>query len=50
VRGEYVAMLSIVGSAGCVAGVWLMRRVKNNSESHAKPFQSPALVDQKRES
>jgi drug/metabolite transporter (DMT)-like permease len=28
VRGEHVAMLSIIGSAVCVAGAWLMRRAK----------------------
>jgi len=28
VRGEYVALLSIVGGAVCVAGAWLMRRAQ----------------------
>ena len=29
VRGEKVALLSVVGSAVCVGGAWLMRRVQN---------------------
>jgi drug/metabolite transporter (DMT)-like permease len=29
VRGEQVALLSVVGCAVCVAGAWLMRRAQN---------------------
>ena len=47
VRGEYVAMLSIIGSAVCVAGAWLMRRPKIGSEGQANSFRPSALVDQK---
>ena len=50
VRGEYVAMLSIIGSAVCVAGAWLMRGLKTGSEGQANSFRPSALVDQKCES
>jgi drug/metabolite transporter (DMT)-like permease len=42
VRGEYVATLSIIGSALCVAGAWLMRRAQIGREREIKP--SPSLV------
>jgi drug/metabolite transporter (DMT)-like permease len=47
VRDEHVAMLSIVGSAVCVAGAWLMRRAKIRPESACEPSAFPALVDPK---
>jgi drug/metabolite transporter (DMT)-like permease len=36
VRGEHVAIFSIIGSAVCVAGVWLMRRAHSNPGSDVK--------------
>ena len=50
VRGEHVALLSIVGSAVCVAGAWFMRRAQINPERDLKPSQSSALVAQSYES
>jgi drug/metabolite transporter (DMT)-like permease len=49
-RGEYVAMLSVAGSAVCVSGAWIMRRAQSSPEQHVKPLPSPALVSQKCES
>lgn len=46
-RDEYVAMLSIIGSAVCVAGAWLMRRAKIKPESTCEPSALSALVDPK---
>jgi drug/metabolite transporter (DMT)-like permease len=50
VRGEYVATLSIGGSAVCVAGAWLMRRAQNSPQHDFKSAQPSALVGQKCES
>jgi drug/metabolite transporter (DMT)-like permease len=50
VRGEYVPMLSIVGSSVCVAGAWLMRRAKISPERDFQPSQSSTLVAQRYES
>lgn len=44
VRGEYVAMRSIIGSAVCVAGAWLMRRAQTSPKLEVRPCQSSALV------
>jgi drug/metabolite transporter (DMT)-like permease len=44
VRGEYVAMLSIAGSAVCVTGAWLMRRAQIGPGSDVTPSQSSTLV------
>lgn len=32
VRGERVALLSVIGSVVCVGGAWLMRRAQNSRE------------------
>ncbi len=50
VRGEYVATLSIVGSAVCLAGAWFMRRAQNSPQHEVKSAQPSALVSQKCES
>jgi drug/metabolite transporter (DMT)-like permease len=50
VRGEYVATLSIVGSAVCLAGAWFMRRAQNSPAHEVKSAQPSALVSQKCES
>ncbi len=50
VRSEYVAMLSIIGSAVCVAGAWLMRRAQISPWHDFKSSRSSALVGQKCES
>ena len=50
VRGESVAMLSIIGSAVCVAGAWLMRRAQNSHPHAVKSVQPSALVGQNCES
>jgi drug/metabolite transporter (DMT)-like permease len=50
VRGEYVAKLSIVGCAVCVAGAWLMRRAQISPRQDVETAQSPGLVSQKCES
>jgi drug/metabolite transporter (DMT)-like permease len=44
VRGEYVATLSIIGSAVCVAGAWLMRRAQIGREREVKPCASSVPV------
>jgi drug/metabolite transporter (DMT)-like permease len=44
VRGEYVATISIIGSAVCVAGAWLMRRAQNGGEREVKPSPSSLPV------
>jgi drug/metabolite transporter (DMT)-like permease len=46
VRGEHVAALSIIGSAVCVAGAWLMRRAKTSSEPNAHSCQPSTLAAQ----
>jgi drug/metabolite transporter (DMT)-like permease len=48
-RGEYVAMLSIIGSAVCVAGAWLMRRAQTSPTFEVRPCRSSALVAQEYE-
>ena len=50
VRGENVAMLSIIGSAICVAGAWLMRCAQITPESDFKPSQLSTFVAQRNES
>ena len=50
VRAEYVATLSIAGSAVCVAGAWLMRHPQIRPERDMKPSQSSTLVAQRYES
>ncbi len=50
VRGEYVAPLSIVGSAVCLAGAWFMRRAQNSPQHEVKSAQPSALVSQNCES
>jgi len=50
VRGENVAMLSIIGSAICVAGAWLMRRAQISPERDFKPSQLSTFVAQRYES
>lgn len=37
VRGEKVALLSILGSAVCASGAWLMRRSQTTCEDHRMP-------------
>ncbi len=49
-RGESVALLSIFGSAVCVAGAWLMRRAQNIPQHDVKSVQPSALVGQNCES
>ncbi len=49
VRGEHVAMLSICGSAVCVAGAWFMRRTQLDRARENQPSQPP-LVAQRCES
>jgi drug/metabolite transporter (DMT)-like permease len=49
-RGEYVATLSIVGSAVCVAGAWLMRRAQDSPQHNVESVQPSVLLDQKCES
>jgi drug/metabolite transporter (DMT)-like permease len=49
-RDESVAMLSIVGSAVCVAGAWLMRRAQRSSAREVKPSEASTLVAQGYES
>jgi drug/metabolite transporter (DMT)-like permease len=44
VRGEYVAKLSIVGSAICVAGAWLLRRAQISPKRDVTPSPSSTLV------
>jgi drug/metabolite transporter (DMT)-like permease len=48
VRGEYVAKLSILGSAVCVAGAWLMRRAQNSPtrDDQVQACESSTLVAQ----
>lgn len=41
VRGEHVAMLSICGSAVCVAGAWFMRRTQTGRAHLNQPSQPP---------
>jgi drug/metabolite transporter (DMT)-like permease len=48
VRGEHVAMLSIFGSAVCVAGAWFMRRTRAERGRDDQP--SMPLVAQRSES
>jgi drug/metabolite transporter (DMT)-like permease len=50
VRGENVAMLSIIGSAICVAGAWLMRRPQITPESDFRPTQLSTFVARRDES
>jgi drug/metabolite transporter (DMT)-like permease len=50
IRGEYVATLSIIGSAVCVAGASLMRRAQISPRHDVKTSQSSPLVCQKCES
>ena len=50
VRGEHVARLSILGSAVCVAGAWLMRRAQSSAEREVIPSQSLTLFAQRDES
>lgn len=50
VRGEYVATLSIIGSAVCVAGAWLMRRAQIGREREVKPSPSSVPVAESCES
>jgi drug/metabolite transporter (DMT)-like permease len=50
VRGENVAMLSIIGSAICVAGAWLMRCAQITPESDFKSSQLSTFVAQRNES
>jgi drug/metabolite transporter (DMT)-like permease len=50
VRGEHVALLSIFGSAICVAGAWFMRRRQMDREGEIKPSTSMAPVAQRCES
>jgi drug/metabolite transporter (DMT)-like permease len=50
VRGENVAMLSIIGSAICVAGAGLMRRAQITPESDFRPSQLSTFVAQRNES
>ncbi|MGB7845799.1 MAG: DMT family transporter [Candidatus Acidiferrum sp.] len=50
VRGEYVAMLSIVGSAVCVAGAWLMRGAQISPQRDAKLAPSSTLAAPRYES
>jgi len=38
VRGEHVALLSVIGSCVCVAGAWLMRRAQTLSPATRAPF------------
>ena len=49
-RGEYVATLSIIGSAVCVAGASLMRCAQISPRHDVKTSQSSPLVCQKCES
>jgi drug/metabolite transporter (DMT)-like permease len=49
-RSEYVAMLSILGSAVCLAGAWLMRRAQLSPKRDVKPFPSTTLVAPRYES
>ena len=49
VRGEHVAMLSIFGSAICVAGAWFMRRTRAERGPDDQPSRPP-LVAQRCES
>lgn len=44
VRGEYVSTLSIVGSAVCVAGAWLLRRRQISPEREVHPPQASTFV------
>ena len=50
VRGEHLAVLSIAGSAVCVAGAWLMRRAQIVPERDVKLSRSSRLVAQRCES
>jgi drug/metabolite transporter (DMT)-like permease len=50
IRDEYVATLSIIGSAVCVAGASLMRRAQISPRHDVKTSQSSPLVCQKCES
>lgn len=50
VRGEYVAALSIVGSAVCVAGAWLMRHPRIVPGRDIEPSRPRALAVQRGES
>jgi drug/metabolite transporter (DMT)-like permease len=50
VRGEYVAPLSIIGSAVCVAGAWLMRHGQIDREREVKSSPSSVPVAENCES
>ncbi len=50
VRGEHVAMISIIGSVVCVAGAWFMRRAQAGPGREVAPSQSSTLVAQRAES
>ncbi len=50
VRGEHVALLSIAGSAVCVAGAWFMRRRQVDRERELQSAEAAALIGQRCES